>query len=284
VGGYLLKDSLLENCSLLHNSWRATAGNFFGWDSGNKFMLSRNLTIRGCTSFGNHIGFWLDTDNEGVLIEDCNLSGNLIAGLVSEANQGPLTFRDNIVRGNRWGIVGRESWNVTLEGNKIRDNTDSQIGIYGEENRSMYNHVTGVSTVMKSKDWQINGNFIMGTGMLLTATDPMASPLLSNTDWGLFLDTLSSDRNYWYNPVSGQMLSSVNKTPSNLSRWQAETHHDANSISGPPGYYKADSNQNGHVEMPELTAFLDKWKVNSSNVTIREIIEAMGFWRNGLAY
>jgi len=37
----------------------------------------------------------------------------------------------------------------------------------------------------------------------------------------------------------------------------------------------------GCVEDFELTTFIDKWKVNSSDVTLRELIEAIGLWKSG---
>jgi len=46
-------------------------------------------------------------------------------------------------------------------------------------------------------------------------------------------------------------------------------------------FHRADSNKNGCVEDLELTAFIDKWKVNSSDVTLRELIEAIGLWKKG---
>ena len=46
-------------------------------------------------------------------------------------------------------------------------------------------------------------------------------------------------------------------------------------------FHPADTNSDGCVEGPELTAFIDRWKVNSSDVTLRELIEAIGFWNRG---
>jgi hypothetical protein len=49
----------------------------------------------------------------------------------------------------------------------------------------------------------------------------------------------------------------------------------------PAGTHRSDSNTDGCVSMPELTAFLDLWKSNSSNPTIRELMEAIGMWKAG---
>ena len=46
-------------------------------------------------------------------------------------------------------------------------------------------------------------------------------------------------------------------------------------------FHEADTNQNGCIEIPELNAFIDRWKVNSQDVTVREIMEAIGLWTKG---
>ena len=47
-------------------------------------------------------------------------------------------------------------------------------------------------------------------------------------------------------------------------------------------YHKADNNPaDGCVSEPELTAFIDRWKVNSSNPILKELMEAIGLWKRG---
>jgi hypothetical protein len=46
-------------------------------------------------------------------------------------------------------------------------------------------------------------------------------------------------------------------------------------------YSRADTNQDGCVDSTELLAFIDRWKVNNQDVTLREIIEAIGLWKRG---
>jgi len=45
--------------------------------------------------------------------------------------------------------------------------------------------------------------------------------------------------------------------------------------------HKSDTNQDGCVSDPELFAFIDRWKVDSSNPTLKELIEAIGLWKRG---
>lgn len=45
--------------------------------------------------------------------------------------------------------------------------------------------------------------------------------------------------------------------------------------------HKPDTNCNSCIEMPELTAFIDRWKISNQDVTLRELIEAIGLWKKG---
>ncbi|MCJ7817138.1 MAG: hypothetical protein MUP55_04745, partial [Candidatus Aenigmarchaeota archaeon] len=45
--------------------------------------------------------------------------------------------------------------------------------------------------------------------------------------------------------------------------------------------HKSDTNCDNCVDGLELFAFIDLWKINSSDVTLREIIEAIGLWKRG---
>jgi len=45
--------------------------------------------------------------------------------------------------------------------------------------------------------------------------------------------------------------------------------------------HKSDSDCDGCVSMPELNAFIDRWKLNNQDVSIRELIEAIGLWKGG---
>ena len=45
--------------------------------------------------------------------------------------------------------------------------------------------------------------------------------------------------------------------------------------------HQADTSRNGCVSMGELNAFINRWKLDSSDPTIRELIEAIGEWKSG---
>ena len=43
----------------------------------------------------------------------------------------------------------------------------------------------------------------------------------------------------------------------------------------------ADTDENGCVEIEELITFIERWKTNSQDVTMQELIEAIGIWKGG---
>ena len=45
--------------------------------------------------------------------------------------------------------------------------------------------------------------------------------------------------------------------------------------------HKSDTNCDGCVDMTELTAFIDRWHINNLDVTLKELIEAIGLWKRG---
>jgi hypothetical protein len=46
-------------------------------------------------------------------------------------------------------------------------------------------------------------------------------------------------------------------------------------------YNKADLNQDGCVDNDELTAFITRWYMSSTDVTLKELMEAIGWWKRG---
>jgi hypothetical protein len=46
-------------------------------------------------------------------------------------------------------------------------------------------------------------------------------------------------------------------------------------------YHESDSNRNGCVELSEMVAFMDRWKISSSDVAMPELMETIGLWKSG---
>jgi hypothetical protein len=48
-----------------------------------------------------------------------------------------------------------------------------------------------------------------------------------------------------------------------------------------PGLHPSDINRNGCVELNEMIAFMDRWKISSSDVAMPELMESIGLWKSG---
>jgi hypothetical protein len=46
-------------------------------------------------------------------------------------------------------------------------------------------------------------------------------------------------------------------------------------------YHRADTNHDGCIEMQELLAFIDRWKISSQDVAMPELMDAIRLWRGG---
>ena len=73
-----------------YNNWRGSQGALYDWGMGGaKFMLMRSTSVQNHYSYQNQAqGLWFDTDNKNITINNAHLSGNHMAALQLEANQG----------------------------------------------------------------------------------------------------------------------------------------------------------------------------------------------------
>ena len=47
-------------------------------------------------------------------------------------------------------------------------------------------------------------------------------------------------------------------------------------------YHLSDTNKNGCIEIGEMVAFMDRWKISSEDVGMSELMESIGLWKSGL--
>ncbi|MCJ7816994.1 MAG: LamG domain-containing protein, partial [Candidatus Aenigmarchaeota archaeon] len=130
-----------------------------------------------------------------------------------------------------------------------------------------WHHLAGVfdsqtNTLKMYVDGVQDGSAQTTSGTLLTSTQPVsigsAEPNYVSTEY--FNGTIDDVRIY--------------NRALNASEIQA-LYHSGSCI------HRSDSNCDGCVSDPELTAFIDKWKVNSQDVILRELIESIGLWKRG---
>ena len=87
-----------------------------------------NTTVQNHFSYNNQAqGLWFDTDNKNITINNATPSGNVMAGLQPEAEEGPITAGNSHIRSSGAGI------NILNDSGTIKSNTlynNSGTGIY----------------------------------------------------------------------------------------------------------------------------------------------------------
>ena len=199
-------DVIVEDSEISRNNWRGWPAQHRGWDVVFKWSGIRDGSVRH-TQFVNNSGngFYADTDNKRVTLQNSLMSGNLSKGVSVEKNQGPILIIGNRICGNiQGGVNDAQSDNVTLKSNQIWNNRDFNIafgGIYSGQTEKDWQ--TGQSYTGYTLNWTIDGNTVVGSGTGTAGTN--GGWLWWHTDWnapGAWADTRNSmivmDNNRWY--------------------------------------------------------------------------------------
>jgi parallel beta-helix repeat protein len=188
--GWKIKDLLSEGDETSYNNWRGVKGNFLGWEiAGLKHHSVHDAIYKSFKAIANHTrGFWLDYDNSNIVIQEGRLCGNT-DGVNLEASEGPIIIiKSRIFRNNSYGITS-DSSKVTLDGNTIYGNGNSQIKHAFANDRPVKNWETGEMLKIHGEDWTLRKNII--------ASDlPAALFELSGGDQ--FFSSLVLDGNIWH--------------------------------------------------------------------------------------
>lgn len=204
MGIHTGKFILFEDTENSYNNWRGAQGNFYNWDSGQKFLFVHDALFLRYRAVSNMaFGLWLDYNNENFIVEQAFLSDNYLAGLFIEAATGPLIVRDSTICDNRMdatddsyynaGVFLTGSDNVTLENNTICNNQGAQIRILGPFNRSGTDWEDGTSFTTQSENLHVIGN---------TITANSSGDLLISTTSHPSLMTSVFQNNSFYNPFN----------------------------------------------------------------------------------
>jgi hypothetical protein len=239
--GFRLKQFSAEDVETSYNNWRGALGEFYEFEpAGGKFLHVHGGVFKNFRSVGNQAsGLWFDTNNSDVTVDQAFLANNRLRGFFIEANMGPITLKNSRICGNAGdGFEGQHSESVSLIGNLFYNNHKSQIFVDSiSDQRSVYDPDTKSSTVAVSQGWLLHGNTIVGTdaGEILYKTYQNSS---DNSQ--LFLRTMNSDDNTWYNAASSNVFQidrgGRGHRPENVDflRWQSVTGRDKNSTFQPP--------------------------------------------------
>jgi len=239
--GFRLKQFSADDVETSYNNWRGALGEFYEFEpAGGKFLHVHGGVFKNFRSVGNEAsGLWFDTNNSDVTVEQAFLANNRLRGFFIEANKGPISLKNSRICGNAGdGFEGQHSESVSLIGNLFYDNHKSQIFVDSiSDQRSVYDPDTKSSTVAVSQGWSLHGNTVVGTdaGEILYKTYQNSS---DNSQ--LFLRTMNSDDNTWYNAAASNVFQidrgGRGHRPENVDfvRWQSVTGQDKNSRFQPP--------------------------------------------------
>ena len=227
IGGKI-KSLLSEDENTSHNNWRGALANFHFWAvAGAKYLHLHDAVFRRHKAESNQAGgFWLDTDNKNIQIENSTWCGNLKYGLFIEASQGPITLSHSKIYQNQWlGVHIMTSENAAFENNFIFENP---VGIIVEKKskRTIKNWETDQLHNLETGDWTLKKNVIASQKV----------PLIVGTR--NFLSTLTSNENHWYRPVKTNMLmieeSQLPRQFFSFSDWKSIWGHDQNTTNDLP--------------------------------------------------
>ncbi len=154
ASGMLIEDNEIAYNNYLHFGAYPTPHD----EGGAKFLSTSNITLRGNYSHHNDgDGWWFDTNNIDILVEDNVFEANTRSGFFYEVSYDAV-IRNNLFKGNgtdpgwpnRAGLWIQTSKNVEVVGNRFEDNnystlfanwTDRGSGDYGEfETTNLYVH------------------------------------------------------------------------------------------------------------------------------------------------
>jgi Right handed beta helix region len=225
MGGYEIQSLLLDSSDTSSNNWRGAMGGFTGWAvAGSKFSSVHNGLVRAYTSRNNQArGFWLDFDTANVTIDASRFEGNLRDGVFLEADQGPLSVTNSRMCGSTTGagIAGSNTANVQLTGNVICDNSQAQLLITGDPDRTVTDFQSGNQFDVRAENWTLCGN------TMLSKTRGQASAETPNWPW--FFRSLDSDWNMW-SSSGGAPNFALGGQNMSITGWRNATNQDLNSL------------------------------------------------------
>jgi hypothetical protein len=241
--GRQTKYDLWQNLRTWYNGWRSAPGVYYKWgESGTHFGLSHDQTVGKINSSWNQTqGFHWDTDNVNVTADSLIASHNLLGGFVAERTQGPMLVSNSffcngnpLTGPNTVGFKLRNSSHVTLTGSQMRNNRIELMVTGDVGGWPIQNWETGQNLTAINQHFTATNNVMeAGTGQR-TFNDGS----LGGSDWSLFVNTLVSDYNTWWNTDDPKafMIPTPNPwTKIDFPAWQAASEADAHSVWKGPG-------------------------------------------------
>jgi len=236
---------LVQNTTADFNNWRGGEGSFFIWGEGgiNPYGLINGTFNNINTDWNFSTGIHWDTNNENTTGTNINSRSNFYHGILLERNDGPMNFTNlNLCYNSSAGLTAdggqttsagltlRDSENVTVTDSVMYDNGNAQANVIGEAGGiPILNWQTGqIFTVYTKNITNMNNVFESGGAIQNTLRDSY----LNGSDWELFISTLDSQKNTWWNGSTNTpfvLPVPVPGTATDFSGWQTESGQDSSS-------------------------------------------------------
>lgn len=235
---------LCEDIETSYNNWRGYAGGLVGVAlAGQKNLFIHNAVFRRIRGVGNYTrGFWFDTNNRNITMDQCYWANNLTDGIFVEKNDGPITIQNSIIANNGAnGIKDSMSGHITVQNNILYGN-NTQISLTGPASYTITTYPENTSLVVKTEYWTIKNNIIQARD-----TTQILMFMIYGTEWPWNFNTLACNYNTWYNAAKVNDFSIHGKLY-DLPGWRTFTGQDANSSFSNPKF--VDPNQLNFNRLP----------------------------------
>lgn len=251
MAGDQSKNSLWTNNTTNYNNWRGAQGVFYNWSSaGFHPYATHSETISGLTSAYNQcFGIHWDTDNRDITVDNMVLSENLLAEVLVEKSEGPISITNSTMCGgnpitdpaNEIGFWIRNSEKITLSNSTIAGASQELFDIIGTPGGyPVTDWETQVSYLLVAQEIALNNNIIVASA---ANQNLFYDSSLGGADWASFASTFTSDYNTWWNPLDATPFLvpvPVINTQLDFPTWQSVTQQDAHStFAAPAGNYPA---------------------------------------------
>ena len=253
----MIKNLLYDNNQTSNNNWRGAAGGFIGFDAdGIKVTRIHAATFSNSVSAYNQTGgVWFDTDNADILIQGYQLCGNLTNGMFVEASEGPVSVQNSIIINNGFnGFQMANSTGVSVTNNTTYDNARAAVFVGGSDSpRNVVNFENGQTYALYSQSFTDTGNDLVGA-----SSQAMVLSSSLSSSWPLFVQSLKSDYNAWFNLYNSLSFSSAFGAQ-NLGGWQSSSAQDSHSTwtnpnASLPAYCGVPDPPPGSIPSPTPTA------------------------------
>jgi hypothetical protein len=217
----------MSHTSNSYNTWRGRWGRWYGWENGMKLSSVHQAVFRNHIATGNQsYGFWLDTDNSDITIQDTRIISNRLAGLFLEASQGPITVDRTVINGNgNRGILVSNAAKTTLTNSQVANNAEAQITLSGDQaGHPVIDWESRQTLNVQSTGWTVRNNRIQAANHQLLVENTWSA-----ASWADARPTYAWTDNTWTSFTDKSFRLLGTNVLGNLREWQTHTGLDIGS-------------------------------------------------------